>query len=82
MKIFTIEYSGASFDNWANLGDDIQSLAAKKLLPCVDGGISREGLARTDQAGVLSMNGYFLGQCEWPPASSIVPLFHSSMLFT
>ncbi len=75
MNIYTIEYSGASFENWANLGDDIQSLAAKKLLPRVDGGISREGLTSTDKAGVLSMNGYFLGACEWPPAPGIEPFF-------
>ncbi|QFU14099.1 hypothetical protein FIU84_19230 [Stutzerimonas frequens] len=30
MNIYTIEYSGKSFEDWANLGDDIQSLAAKK----------------------------------------------------
>lgn len=75
MKIYTIEYSGKSFEDWANLGDDIQSIAAKKLLPHVDGGISREKLRQPAEPGVLSMNGYFLGGCEWPPAPELTPIF-------
>lgn len=75
MQVFTIEYSGPSFESWANLGDDIQSLAARQLLPYVDGGISREALVSTDKSGVLSMNGYFLSGCEWPPAPAIEPFF-------
>ncbi|WP_052742354.1 polysaccharide pyruvyl transferase family protein [Pseudomonas frederiksbergensis] len=75
MDIFTIEYSGTSFESWANLGDDIQSLAAQKLLPYVSGGVSREELTCTKKTGVLSMNGYFLGGCEWPPAPAIEPFF-------
>lgn len=75
MKIYTIEYSGKSFADWANLGDDIQSLAAKRLLPRVDGGVSREKLKCPVAPGVLSMNGYFLGGVEWPPAPELVPIF-------
>lgn len=75
MKIYTIEYSGKSFEDWANLGDDIQSIAAKRLLPRVDGGISREKLRQPTEPGVLSMNGYFLGGCEWPPAPELTPIF-------
>lgn len=75
MKIYTIEYSGKSFEDWANLGDDIQSLAAKKLLPRVDGGVSRERLKHPDAPGVISMNGYFLGLCDWPPSPDLQPFF-------
>jgi hypothetical protein len=75
MKIYTIEYSGESFEDWANLGDDIQSLAAKMLLPRVDGSVSREKLKHPVAPGVLSMNGYFLGGVEWPPAPELVPIF-------
>ncbi|UEG61991.1 polysaccharide pyruvyl transferase family protein [Stutzerimonas chloritidismutans] len=75
MNIYTIEYSGKSFEGWSNLGDDIQSLAAKRLLPRVDGSISREKLKHPVTPGVLSMNGYFLGGVEWPPAPELVPLF-------
>lgn len=75
MNIYTIEYSGKSFEDWANLGDDIQSLAAKKLLPRVDGGVSRERLKSPSARGVISMNGYFLGQCDWPPSPDLQPFF-------
>jgi hypothetical protein len=75
MKIYTIEYSGQSFEDWANLGDDIQSLVAKKLLPYVDGGVSRERLKHPVSPGVISMNGYFLGLCDWPPSPDLQPFF-------
>lgn len=75
MNIFTIEYSGKSFANWSNLGDDMQSLAAKKLLPHVDGGVSRERLQHPDASGVISMNGYFLGNCAWPPSPELEAFF-------
>ena len=75
MNIYTIEYSGKSFEDWANLGDDIQSLAAKKLLPRVDGGVTRERLRSPGAPGVISMNGYFLGQCDWPPSPDLQPFF-------
>jgi hypothetical protein len=76
MKIFTIKYDGDSFHKWSNLGDDIQSLAAKKLLPRVDGGVSRESLAQATEPGVISMNGYFLGNRDsWPPSEALVPFF-------
>ena len=75
MKIYTIEYSGRSFADWANLGDDIQSLVAKKLLPYVDGGVSRERLKHPEAPGIISMNGYFLGLCDWPPSPVLQPIF-------
>ena len=80
MKIYTMEYSGVSFENWANLGDDIQSLAAGKLLPRVDGGVSRERLQSPVEPGLLSMNGYFLGGYSGRPPLILSLYFILSML--
>jgi hypothetical protein len=75
MKIYTLSYSEETFPNWANLGDDIQSIAAARLLPRVDGHISREHLQDPVEPGILSMNGFFMGEGQWPPHPSIEPLF-------
>lgn len=77
MKIYTIEYTGRSFQDWANLGDDIQMVAAKRLLPRVDGTLSRETLAETEASGVISMNGFFLGKGSWPPSAKLEPFFYA-----
>lgn len=77
MKIFTIEYSGRPFENWANLGDDIQSLAAKRLVPGKTEGISKEQLDKSAESGIISMNGFFPGGAGWPPAEGLVPFFYS-----
>lgn len=74
MKIFTVEYSGRSFFNWGNLGDDIQSLVAQKILPRVDGGVSRDRLKQHEVSGVISMNGYF-GAGMLPLSSALEPFF-------
>lgn len=76
-KIFTIEYSGKPFERWANLGDDIQSLAAKRLLPRISGSLLKGDLDRSAETGVISMNGFFPGEAGWPPAAGLVPFFHS-----
>lgn len=76
-KVFTIECAGKPFQNWANLGDDIQSLAAKRLLPQVDGCIPKTELNQSTASGVLSVNGFFLGGASWPPAGGLVPFFYS-----
>lgn len=77
MKIFTLKYSGSFLQPWANLGDDIQSIAAKRLLPKVDGHLYREALAETRESGVVSMNGFFMEEGGWPPAESLEPFFFS-----
>lgn len=62
-----------------NIGDYIQSLAARQFLPQVDATISREGLNRY-QGGqsFLIMNGWFMQQPQnWPPSDAISPLFVS-----
>lgn len=77
MKIFAVEYSGKPFEDWANLGDDIQTLAAKRLLPRVDGCIPKDQLSTTKECGLISLNGFFLGGAGWPPAPSLIPFFYS-----
>lgn len=75
MKIFTVGYDGHSFSDGANLGDDIQSIAAKRLLPRVDGDICREELSETLEHGVISMNGFFVRRGDWPPSETLEPFF-------
>lgn len=77
MKVYTIQYTGPSFQDWANLGDDIQMVAAKRLLPKVDGSLPRESLAELTEPGVISMNGFFMGEGAWPPAASLEPFFYA-----
>lgn len=65
-----------------NLGDVIQSVAARKFLPRVDHYIDREELdaARSRHSGPLKliMNGWFCHHPErWPPAASVQPLLIS-----
>jgi Polysaccharide pyruvyl transferase len=81
-KFCLINYSGT-----ANLGDEIQSLAARQFLPQVDRFVDRERLqefrseAEEEQYWVI-MNGWFCHFPEnWPPSPSLRPLlvsFHIS----
>jgi len=62
-----------------NVGDYIQSLAAKQFLPQVDGYLNREALgAYTGDPIKLIMNGWFTHNARnWVPAPEIDPLFVS-----
>lgn len=63
-----------------NLGDWIQSLAAKQFLPRVDIYLDRENLNSVSSEIPIKtiMNGWFLHNWRnWPPSSSIKPLFIS-----
>ncbi|GGK29058.1 hypothetical protein GCM10007962_24130 [Yeosuana aromativorans] len=62
-----------------NVGDNIQSLAAKQFLPKVDKYIDRESLASYDGDQVkLIMNGWFIhNTTNWVPSDKIIPLFVS-----
>lgn len=63
-----------------NIGDDIQTYAAARLLPKVDCYLDRESLHRppTDEPIKLVCNGWFMKNPEnWPPAPNIEPLFIS-----
>ena len=62
-----------------NVGDNIQSLAAKQFLPRVDFLLNRERLAEYNGPPVkLIMNGWFThNTTNWVPSENIVPLFVS-----
>jgi hypothetical protein len=78
MKYGLLKYSAF------NIGDDIQSLAAKQFLPRVDYLIDRDfiGSFRSKESVKVIMNGYMLLNIfAWPPPPSIIPLlisFHSA----
>lgn len=62
-----------------NIGDYIQSLAAKQFLPQVDYYINRENLANyTGETVKMIMNGWFTHNVHnWIPNEKIIPLFVS-----
>ncbi|MEF3075907.1 polysaccharide pyruvyl transferase family protein [Methylobacter sp. Wu1] len=66
-------------NNKFNVGDDIQSLAAKRYLPKIDGWINKGRLSEYegDTAKIIS-NGWFIHEPEyWPPSSDLLPLYIS-----
>jgi len=65
-----------------NLGDDMQSIAARRFLPRVDRHLDREALDEISSADgdpvALVMNGWFCHRPDkWPPAPPIDPLLIS-----
>lgn len=73
-KYALLKYKGV------NIGDEIQSIAAKQFLPRIDISIYREGLNRVEskQKIKMIMNGWFTPKPDkWPPSPSIEPLFIS-----
>jgi hypothetical protein len=75
MKLGIIEYPGSM-----NIGDEIQSVAAERLLPKIDEYIDREGMKKFKSNGKVKLicNGWFMEEPDqWPPSSSIDPLFIS-----
>ena len=74
------------YKNTDNLGDDIQTYAAYKLLPQVDYFIDREHLdefhSKNGEKIYCIFNGWFLyNNINWPPSNDIIPL-PISMHFT
>ena len=64
----------------ANLGDPIQSLAARQFLPRVDALIPRERISAPLEGGPLRtiLNGWFMHKpSHWPPHPAIAPLLIS-----
>lgn len=65
----------------ANLGDDIQSLAAERFLPKVDLLINRETLDRdqggADEIAIILSGWYMANPWRWPPHPLIRPLLVS-----
>ena len=75
MKLGVIAYPGS-----INIGDEIQSVAAARLLPRVDEYIDREGMKKLklNDPVKLICNGWFMEEPnQWPPSPSINPLFIS-----
>lgn len=64
---------------YANIGDYVQSIAAKQYLPKVDSLINRDKMNLYDEDNVkMIMNGWYMGNAEnWPPSDLIDPLFVS-----
>ncbi|OIP52664.1 MAG: hypothetical protein AUK33_00455 [Flavobacteriaceae bacterium CG2_30_34_30] len=62
-----------------NVGDNIQSLAAKQFLPQVDTFLKREKLGEYQEEPIkLIMNGWFTHNIHhWVPSEHIIPLFVS-----
>jgi hypothetical protein len=64
-----------------NLGDDVQALAALRLMPRVDHLVFRDKLAEfRAEPGTrarIIMNGWFMGSKSWPPPPTLEPLFVS-----
>ncbi|MDY7230446.1 polysaccharide pyruvyl transferase family protein [Hyalangium rubrum] len=74
-----IKFGLSCYRNTRNLGDEIQSLAARQFLPRVDHFIDRDFLADfvpgDEQPVALILNGWFAHRAEnWPPVESIIPL--------
>lgn len=81
MKTFALNYTGYKLDYRINLGDEIQTIAASKLLPSLDGYISRETLNEVMEPCIVSLNGFFMDSPNWPPSNYVVPIpfaFHIS----
>jgi hypothetical protein len=76
-----VQYAVVGYPSSYNLGDEIQSIAAAKLLPRVDRYLPREGLDAYQSAEEhlrLLCNGFFLHEPQhWPPGAAIDPLFIS-----
>ncbi|MEM9542895.1 MAG: polysaccharide pyruvyl transferase family protein [Cyanobacteria bacterium P01_E01_bin.42] len=71
------------YESW-NIGDDVQSLAARQYLPHQDCYVSRDHLDEAKDWGPFKMimNGWWLGPFKgeplaWPPPPNIEPLFIS-----
>jgi hypothetical protein len=64
-----------------NLGDDVQALAALRLMPRVDHLVFRDKLAEFQaEPGTrarIILNGWFMGSKSWPPPPTLEPLFVS-----
>ncbi len=68
------------YPNSINLGDEVQSIAATRLLPRVDRYLPREALhtVTSDKRLKLLCNGFFMyNPSHWPPSDAIEPLFVS-----
>ena len=72
-----MRYAVLSYDSSWNFGDEIQSIAAARLLPRVDLTIPRERLAdfQSEEECVLLLNGWHSDTTQFPPAECITPIY-------
>ncbi|EMB4081633.1 polysaccharide pyruvyl transferase family protein [Klebsiella aerogenes] len=80
-KFGVIVYEGGEFEkaNLLNLGDYVQSTAAKQFLPKVDEYITREGMHLYNKDTVkMIMNAWYMANPDnFPPSTQIDPLYVS-----
>ena len=75
-----MKYGLICYDYTTNLGNEIQSIAARRFLPKVDHYIEHEKLERFDRPDKVKMimNGFFVDcPAAWPPSDKIDPLLVS-----
>jgi len=75
-----MKYGVIKYDRSLNYGDDIQTIAAARLLPKVDYFLDREHLNNPNSSEKVKLitNGWFMDHPEnWPPSENINPLFIS-----
>lgn len=65
------------FRNRFNIGDYVQSIAARQFLPSVDEYVDRERMdsQRTDDIALIANGWYMHDPSHWPPTEKIHPLF-------
>ncbi len=80
MKTFALEYTGYKLDYRINLGDEIQTISASRLLPAVDGYVSREALNEVKEPCIVSLNGFFMDSENWPHLTMSF-LYHLHFIF-
>ncbi len=83
-KYGVIVYEGGKFQdqNILNLGDYVQSTAAKQFLPQVDHYVTREGMHLYNEESIkMIMNAWYMANPNnFPPSNKIVPLYVSMHL--
>ena len=81
-----MKYGLLNYSESYNVGDQVQSLAAKQFLPQVDHYIDRDNLQEAAKIGEdikVIMNGWFMSKPEnWPPPENVIPLFISFHITT
>ncbi len=77
MKRSVLEYRGYHVDKVSNIGDEIQSLAAARLMGDNVSYVSRDHLHQVSEETVVSMNGFFMGSENWPPSPLVKPVFYA-----
>ncbi|MER2267826.1 polysaccharide pyruvyl transferase family protein [Methylobacterium oxalidis] len=79
-KFAALDYDDADTFVSINLGDEIQTIAARRFLPQVDTYINRENLRNPpiNEPHKIILNGWFMHRPEnWPPSEMLDPLLIS-----